>query len=135
MDGGEEQRQETSQARRHAARARAVRLPGQGRGGDRAAGHVHHRAARAAIGKHRGAGLSGAVGCPGSSGPFVVSGKGRLPPMKYMLLICGEDVAETDPGSPAYAEGPLAETKEWISGFDIIECENLDEAIEVAARH
>jgi hypothetical protein len=99
--------------------------------------------------------------------------------MKYMLLICGEDVAEMDPASPAYVDGPLdvepwvaemdtrgirllgerlrppddattvrvrdgevlttdgpfAETKEWISGFDIIECENLDEAIEVAAKH
>jgi hypothetical protein len=100
--------------------------------------------------------------------------------MKYMLLICGEDVAETDASSPAYdidepldvepwvaemetrgvrllgerlrppadattvrvrdgevltSDGPFAETKEWISGFDIIECENLDEAIEVAAKH
>jgi hypothetical protein len=33
------------------------------------------------------------------------------------------------------SDGPFAETKEWIAGFDIIECENLDEAIEVASRH
>ena len=99
--------------------------------------------------------------------------------MKYMLLICGEDVAVNDPDSPAYedesipvdqwvtemdsrgirllgnrlqppadattvrvrggeiltSDGPYAETKEWMAGFDIIECENLDEAIEVAAKH
>jgi hypothetical protein len=33
------------------------------------------------------------------------------------------------------SDGPFAETKEWIAGYDIIECENLDEAIEVASRH
>lgn len=99
--------------------------------------------------------------------------------MKYMLLICGEDVATTDPSSPAYddepidvapwvtemgergirlagdrlrppadattvrvrdgevltSDGPYAETKEWMAGYDIIECDNLDEAIEVAAKH
>ena len=33
------------------------------------------------------------------------------------------------------ADGPFAETKEQIAGFDIIECTDLDEAIEVAARH
>ena len=33
------------------------------------------------------------------------------------------------------ADGPFAETKEQIAGFDIIECADLDEAIEVAAKH
>jgi hypothetical protein len=33
------------------------------------------------------------------------------------------------------SDGPFAETKEQIAGYDIIECENLDEAIEVASRH
>jgi hypothetical protein len=94
--------------------------------------------------------------------------------MKYMLLICGEDVAESDieqepldvepwveemttrgirllgdrlrppadattvrvrDGELLTSDGPFAETKEWMAGFDIIECENLDEAIEVASRH
>jgi hypothetical protein len=32
-------------------------------------------------------------------------------------------------------DGPFAETKEQIAGFDIIECANLDEAVEVAAKH
>ncbi len=33
------------------------------------------------------------------------------------------------------ADGPFAETKEQIAGFDIIECADLDEAMEVAAKH
>jgi hypothetical protein len=33
------------------------------------------------------------------------------------------------------ADGPFAETKEQVAGYDVIECANLDEAIEVASRH
>jgi hypothetical protein len=33
------------------------------------------------------------------------------------------------------SDGPFAETKEQIGGFDILECTDLDEAIEVAAKH
>lgn len=33
------------------------------------------------------------------------------------------------------ADGPFAETKEQIAGYDIIECADLDEAIEVASKH
>jgi hypothetical protein len=32
-------------------------------------------------------------------------------------------------------DGPFAETKEQIAGYDILECADLDEAIEVAAKH
>jgi len=38
-------------------------------------------------------------------------------------------------GETLVADGPFAETKEQIAGFDVIECANLDEAIEVAAKH
>ena len=31
-------------------------------------------------------------------------------------------------------DGPFAETKEQIGGFVLIECADLDEAIEIAAR-
>ena len=33
------------------------------------------------------------------------------------------------------ADGPFAETKEQILGYDVIECADLDEAIYVASRH
>jgi hypothetical protein len=32
-------------------------------------------------------------------------------------------------------DGPFAETKEQIAGFDVLECADLDEVIEVASRH
>ena len=38
-------------------------------------------------------------------------------------------------GKVLTTDGPFAETKEWIAGFDVIECASLDEATEVAARH
>jgi hypothetical protein len=38
-------------------------------------------------------------------------------------------------GEVLLSDGPFAETKEQIGGFDLIECENLDEAIAVAAKH
>jgi hypothetical protein len=33
------------------------------------------------------------------------------------------------------SDGPFAETKEQIGGFCLIECADLDEAIEIAAKH
>ncbi len=38
-------------------------------------------------------------------------------------------------GTLALSDGPFAETKEHIGGFDVIECRDLDEAIEIAAKH
>jgi hypothetical protein len=33
------------------------------------------------------------------------------------------------------ADGPFAETKEQVGGYDVIECGSLDEAVHAAARH
>jgi hypothetical protein len=38
-------------------------------------------------------------------------------------------------GRVLVSDGPFAETKEQIAGFNVIECASLDEAIEVASRH
>jgi hypothetical protein len=38
-------------------------------------------------------------------------------------------------GEAMVVDGPFAETKEQIAGFDILECADLDEAIAVAAQH
>ncbi|HEX3801379.1 MAG TPA: YciI family protein [Solirubrobacteraceae bacterium] len=38
-------------------------------------------------------------------------------------------------GETLVSDGPFADTKEYIGGLDVIECENLDEAIDVAAKH
>ncbi|GAA1036384.1 YciI family protein [Virgisporangium ochraceum] len=32
-------------------------------------------------------------------------------------------------------DGPFADTKEWIAGYDVLDCRDLDEAIEIAALH
>jgi len=37
-------------------------------------------------------------------------------------------------GETLTADGPFAETKEQIGGFYLVDCKDLDEAIEVAAR-
>jgi len=33
------------------------------------------------------------------------------------------------------SDGPFAESKEQMGGYNVIECSDLDEAIEVASRH
>jgi hypothetical protein len=38
-------------------------------------------------------------------------------------------------GEPLICDGPFAETKEQVGGYDLIECADLDEAVEIAARH
>ncbi len=38
-------------------------------------------------------------------------------------------------GETLVTDGPFAETKEFLAGFDLLECADLDEAIEVAAKH
>ena len=38
-------------------------------------------------------------------------------------------------GEKLVTEGPFAETREWIAGFDVVEAADLDEAVEIAAAH
>lgn len=38
-------------------------------------------------------------------------------------------------GETLVTDGPFVEGSEYIGGFDVIECENLDEAVEIAAKH
>jgi hypothetical protein len=40
-----------------------------------------------------------------------------------------------DGGGTFVSDGPFAETKEQICGYDILECADLDEAVELAAKH
>jgi hypothetical protein len=36
-------------------------------------------------------------------------------------------------GKPIVVDGPFAETKEAVGGFDLVECDNVEEAVEIAA--
>ncbi len=38
-------------------------------------------------------------------------------------------------GEVLISDGPFAETKEFMGGFDVIEAADLDEAIEIASKH
>lgn len=38
-------------------------------------------------------------------------------------------------GELLITDGPFTETREWICGFDILECDDLEEAIAIAAAH
>ncbi len=38
-------------------------------------------------------------------------------------------------GETMLVDGPYAETKEWIAGFDLIDCKDMAEAIQIASRH
>jgi len=38
-------------------------------------------------------------------------------------------------GQLLVTDGPFAETREWIGGFDLLDCANIDEAIEIASKH
>ena len=54
---------------------------------------------------------------------------GELQPVSSATTVRQRD------GQLLVTDGPFAETKEQIAGYDVIECANLDEAIEVASRH
>ena len=38
-------------------------------------------------------------------------------------------------GEMLVSDGPFAETKEQVAGYDVIDCADLDEAIDLASRH
>jgi hypothetical protein len=57
-----------------------------------------------------------------------VTGDRLAPPRK------GRTIRFRD-GKRSVTEGPFIESKEAVGGFDIIECESLEEAVEVAAGH
>ena len=38
-------------------------------------------------------------------------------------------------GKTMVTDGPFVETKEAVGGFDLIECDSLEEAVEIASRH
>jgi hypothetical protein len=57
-----------------------------------------------------------------------VTGDQLAPPRR------GRSVRVRD-GKTIVTDGPFAETKEAVGGFDLIECGSLEEAVEIAAGH
>ena len=57
--------------------------------------------------------------------------QGRLGPVARLLpTTAATTLRKEDP--PVVLDGPYAETKEQLLGFYIVDCKNLDEAVEVA---
>jgi hypothetical protein len=75
-----------------------------------------------------------ADGCGGWSeemrrrGVLVSGGAGLQPPSDATTVRVRQD-------SVLLTDGPFAETKEQIGGFVVIDCADLDEAIQIAASH
>jgi hypothetical protein len=44
-------------------------------------------------------------------------------------------VVRTRKGDVLVTDGPFAEAKEFIGGFDVLQCDSLDVAIDIASRH
>jgi hypothetical protein len=59
----------------------------------------------------------------------IMVGGGRLRPVSDATTV------QLRHGNVLVSDGPFAETKEQIAGYTILECTDLDQAIEVAARH
>ncbi len=52
------------------------------------------------------------------------------------LELGGEARTVRDRGGELFVtDGPFAETKDLVGGFEVIECAGLEEAVEVASRH
>jgi hypothetical protein len=57
--------------------------------------------------------------------------------------VLGNPIAEPDQGRTVrvragevvLSDGPYAETKEFLAGFDLLECDSLEEAVDIASRH
>jgi hypothetical protein len=56
-------------------------------------------------------------------------GGDRLRPVEQATTVRVRD------GALQVTDGPFTESKEWIAGFDVLECADLDEAINIAAKH
>jgi hypothetical protein len=57
--------------------------------------------------------------------------QGRLGPVARLLPTTSATTLRKD-DPPLVLDGPYAETKEQLLGFYIIDCKNLDEAVDVA---
>ena len=58
--------------------------------------------------------------------------QGRLGPVARLLPTTAATTLRKTRGEPTVLDGPFAETKEQLLGFYLVDCKNLDEALEVA---
>ena len=58
--------------------------------------------------------------------------QGKLGPVARLLPTTAATTLRKDREQPIVIDGPFAETKEQLLGFYIIDCQSLDEALEIA---
>ncbi len=59
----------------------------------------------------------------------ILVGGGALQPVRETAMLRVRN------GELLVSDGPFAETKEQMAGYSVLECADLDEAIEVSSRH
>ncbi len=64
-----------------------------------------------------------------------VDGPGKRVMGNQLRPVSDATTVRVSRGQLLVTDGPFTESKEWIAGFDILECNDLDEAIAIAARH
>jgi hypothetical protein len=52
-----------------------------------------------------------------------------------LLPVSDATTVQVRAGDLLVSDGPFAETKEQIGGYDVIDCTDLDEAVEIASHH
>ena len=63
-----------------------------------------------------------------------MSARGALVDMQRLKPTSSSTTVQVRDGGLVIADGPFAETKEQIAGFFVVDCRDLDEAIEVASK-
>ncbi len=85
----------------------------------------------------------------GEDAPLPADADPEMRPVEPWLELCGERRIYGDPlagpdraktvrvrdGETLVSDGPFVEAKEFIAGFDLLSCADLDEAVELAAAH
>ena len=61
-----------------------------------------------------------------------LAARGRLGPVARLMPTSAATTLRKDREPPLVLDGPFAETKEQLLGFYIVECANLDEALDAA---
>ena len=64
-----------------------------------------------------------------------VDGRGKRLTGDALRPVSDATTVRVSGGKVLVTDGPFTESKEWIVGFDVLECHDLDEAIAIAARH
>ena len=64
-----------------------------------------------------------------------VNGRGKYVTGDRLRPVDDATTVRVRAGELLVTDGPYTESREWIAGFDILDCDDLDEAIEIAAKH